>query len=91
MDEGATLLGSTNFSDWPVIAPMPSYGQGRDHPGPRRASLIHGFNLTDIIVTGKNSTIDGTGFRIDHAEMLRKLMALSLAFSGGRACSGGPA
>lgn len=32
----------------PLMPPMPSYGQGRDHAGPRRVSLIHGFNLTDV-------------------------------------------
>ena len=30
---GATLLASDNMDDWPIIAPLPSYGQGRDHPG----------------------------------------------------------
>ena len=32
-EEGATLLATTLVSDWPIIPPMPSYGQGRDHPG----------------------------------------------------------
>eukprot|EP00054_Salpingoeca_dolichothecata_P012489 m.69288 g.69288 ORF g.69288 m.69288 type:complete len:429 (-) comp19970_c0_seq4:190-1476(-) len=57
----AVLLGSTNFDDWPIIPALPSYGQGRDHPGPRRTSLIHGQNLTDVIITGQNGTIDGQG------------------------------
>ena len=43
---------------------MPSYGQGRDHPGPRRTSLIHGEHLRDVVVTSHPDawgTIDGHG------------------------------
>ena len=69
---GATIRGPTeeqlgpspDFPLWPVIPPLPSYGQGRDHPGPRRTSLIHGENLTDIVVTSAPDawgTIDGYG------------------------------
>ena len=69
---GATVRGPTAaqlgpspaFPLWPIIPPMPSYGQGRDHPGPRRTSLIHGENLTDVVVTsasGAWGTIDGCG------------------------------
>ncbi|XP_047326855.1 probable polygalacturonase [Impatiens glandulifera] len=57
----AVILGSPNESDWPLIAPLPSYGVGRDTPGPRFASLIFGTNLTDVIITGGNGTIDGQG------------------------------
>eukprot|EP00040_Diaphanoeca_grandis_P028444 m.164822 g.164822 ORF g.164822 m.164822 type:complete len:453 (-) comp31356_c0_seq3:296-1654(-) len=60
IEKGATLLGSTNLTEWPLMPPMPSYGQGRDHPGPRRVSLIHGFNLTNVTVTGEG-TVDGQG------------------------------
>jgi hypothetical protein len=28
-----------------------SYGQGRDHIGPRRAAFIGGVGLTDVVVT----------------------------------------
>ena len=42
VEGGATILGSVNIAEWPLMPPMPSYGQGRDHPGPRRVSLIHG-------------------------------------------------
>ena len=55
-----TLLGSTDLVEWPLIAPLASYGQGRDHPGPRRVSLIHGFGLRNVTVTG-GGTIDGQG------------------------------
>ena len=57
---GVTLLGSNNLTEWPLMPPMPSYGQGRDHPGPRRVSLVHGFNLTNLTLTGEG-TIDGQG------------------------------
>jgi len=33
---------------------LPSYGYGREHPGPRYSSLIHGQNLTDVVITGVN-------------------------------------
>lgn len=55
---------SPEFPIWPIIDPMPSYGQGRDHVGPRRTSLIHGENLTDVVVTASEvawGTIDGFG------------------------------
>jgi polygalacturonase len=58
----AQLGQSPFFPLWPIIEPMPSYGQGRDHGGPRRTSLLHGENLTDIAVTaseGAWGTIDG--------------------------------
>lgn len=37
---------------WPLMPPLPSYGYGREHPGPRYGSLIHGRNLTDVTITG---------------------------------------
>jgi len=69
---GATIKGPTaeqlgpspDFPIWPVIPFLPSYGQGRNHPGPRRTSLIHGENLTDIVITSSPDawgTIDGNG------------------------------
>ena len=38
---------------------MPSYGQGRDHPGPRRAALIGGGGLTDVKVTAADGAWSG--------------------------------
>eukprot|EP00937_MAST-01D_sp_MAST-1D-sp2_P003353 g3353.t1 len=61
LEAGATLLGSDDEADWPVIPALPSYGQGRDHPGPRRTSLVHGQNLSNVRITGANGTIDGQG------------------------------
>ncbi|RHN73677.1 putative pectin lyase [Medicago truncatula] len=33
---------------WPLMPALPSYGYGREHPGPRYSSLIHGQNLTEV-------------------------------------------
>mmetsp|Transcript_19200 Transcript_19200/g.57082 ORF Transcript_19200/g.57082 Transcript_19200/m.57082 type:complete len:455 (+) Transcript_19200:41-1405(+) len=72
LDKGATILGPTveqlgsgpQFDMWPVVAPMPSYGQGRDHIGPRRTAFIGGMDLTNVTVTSDEDnwgTIDGFG------------------------------
>lgn len=34
------------------MPPLPSYGYGRELPGPRYGSLIHGQNLKDVVITG---------------------------------------
>lgn len=57
----AVLLASQDINSWPVINPLPSYGRGRDTKGGRYISLIFGTNLTDVIITGENGTIDGQG------------------------------
>ncbi|PWZ25896.1 putative polygalacturonase [Zea mays] len=46
---------------WPLIAPLSSYGRGRERLGPRHISLIHGEGLNDVVITGSNGTIDGQG------------------------------
>ncbi|XVE73544.1 hypothetical protein DITRI_Ditri11bG0126900 [Diplodiscus trichospermus] len=61
LDKDAVILGSKNSDDWPVVDPLPSYGRGRELPGGRHRSLIYGRNLTDVIITGDNGTIDGQG------------------------------
>lgn len=61
LDKGAVILGSTNTEDWPIVDPLPSYGRGRELPGRRHRSLIFGRNLTDVVITGENGTIDGQG------------------------------
>ncbi|KAI4370272.1 hypothetical protein MLD38_018639 [Melastoma candidum] len=57
----AVILASQDERDWPLIEPLPSYGRGRDAEGGRYASLIFGTNLTDIVITGDNGTINGQG------------------------------
>ncbi|KAH7279629.1 hypothetical protein KP509_37G027000 [Ceratopteris richardii] len=61
IDKDAVILGSQNPRDWPVVDPLPSYGRGRELPGGRHISLIYGNNLSDVIITGNNGTIDGQG------------------------------
>ncbi|KAF8380177.1 hypothetical protein HHK36_027659 [Tetracentron sinense] len=61
LHKDAVLLASQDVTEWPVVAPLPSYGRGRDAAGGRYVSLIFGTNLTDVIVTGDNGTIDGQG------------------------------
>ncbi|XP_058108668.1 probable polygalacturonase [Magnolia sinica] len=59
--EDAVILGIEDESHWKLMPPLPSYGYGREHPGPRYGSLIHGQHLRDVIITGHNGTIDGQG------------------------------
>lgn len=61
LHKDAVLLASQEISEWGVIEPLPSYGHGRDTAGGRYISLIFGTNLTDVVVTGENGTIDGQG------------------------------
>ncbi|CAK8560788.1 unnamed protein product [Lathyrus sativus] len=61
LHKDAVLLASQDVKEWPVIKPLPSYGRGRDAAAGRYTSLIFGTNLTDVIVTGDNGTIDGQG------------------------------
>jgi len=67
LDANTTLLASDTFADWDIIAPLPSYGRGRDFPGPRYTSFLHGYNLTNVRITS-NATdqaswgiVDGQG------------------------------
>ncbi|XP_044464189.1 probable polygalacturonase [Mangifera indica] len=61
LSEDAEILGIQNEKYWPLMPPLPSYGYGREHPGPRYGSLIHGQNLKDVVITGHNGTINGQG------------------------------
>ncbi|KAF3448692.1 hypothetical protein FNV43_RR09405 [Rhamnella rubrinervis] len=58
---GAVIKATQNTWNWPLIAPLPSYGRGRELPGGRYMSFIHGDGLRDVIITGENGTIDGQG------------------------------
>lgn len=61
LEKGAVILGSQNPSHWDVVDPLPSYGRGIELPGRRYKSLINGYMLRDVVVTGDNGTIDGQG------------------------------
>ncbi|XP_058203173.1 probable polygalacturonase isoform X3 [Rhododendron vialii] len=58
---GAIILGSQEASHWEIVEPLPSYGRGLELPGGRHRSLINGYLLDDVVVTGDNGTIDGQG------------------------------
>ncbi|KAH7864805.1 hypothetical protein Vadar_034074 [Vaccinium darrowii] len=61
LHKDAVLLASQDINEWSVIDPLPSYGRGRDAVGGRYISFIFGTNLTDVVITGDNGTIDGQG------------------------------
>ncbi|XP_022967272.1 probable polygalacturonase isoform X1 [Cucurbita maxima] len=61
LDQDAVILGIQDEKYWPLMPPLPSYGYGREHAGPRYGSLIHGQNLIDVVITGNNGTINGQG------------------------------
>ncbi|KAM5557432.1 putative polygalacturonase [Rosa sericea] len=61
LHKDAIILGTQDESEWPILPVLPSYGRGRDAPDGRFSSLIFGTNLTDVIITGNNGTIDGQG------------------------------
>ncbi|XP_058100351.1 probable polygalacturonase [Magnolia sinica] len=57
----AVIKATQDTTNWPLIDPLPSYGRGRELPGGRYMSFIHGDGLRDVIITGQNGTIDGQG------------------------------
>ncbi|KAJ4727738.1 Pectin lyase-like superfamily protein [Melia azedarach] len=61
LERGAVILGSQDYTHWGVVEPLPSYGRGIELPGRRYCGLINGQNLTDVVITGDNGTIDGQG------------------------------
>ncbi|XP_024985951.1 probable polygalacturonase [Cynara cardunculus var. scolymus] len=61
LHQDAVLLATQDENEWAVIDPLPSYGRGRDADGGRYISLIFGTNLTDVVITGNNGTINGQG------------------------------
>ncbi|XP_015891176.3 probable polygalacturonase [Ziziphus jujuba] len=61
LEHGAVILGSQDPKEWPIIEPLPSYGRGRERLGGRHISLIHGDGLVNVVITGKNGTVDGQG------------------------------
>ncbi|KAH9299918.1 hypothetical protein KI387_044614, partial [Taxus chinensis] len=48
----AVIKASQDTEAWPVVDPLPSYGRGRERPGGRYISFIHGDALEDVIITG---------------------------------------
>ncbi|GJM90774.1 hypothetical protein PR202_ga07085 [Eleusine coracana subsp. coracana] len=58
---GAVLKATQDTRSWPLVAPLPSYGRGRELPGARYGSFIHGNGLRDVVITGDKGVIDGQG------------------------------
>ena len=58
--DGATLLASPNVSDWRLVAPLPSYGAGRDAIGTgsllRFDSFLWVWNATGFRLTSNSSS-----------------------------------
>ncbi|KAL2341728.1 hypothetical protein Fmac_009668 [Flemingia macrophylla] len=61
LEKGAVIIGTQDPSHWDVVEPLPSYGRGLEVPGGRYQSLINGYKLHDVVITGNNGTIDGMG------------------------------
>ncbi|CAK8534889.1 unnamed protein product [Lathyrus sativus] len=61
LEKGAVIVGSQDSHHWEVVDPLPSYGRGLEVPGGRYQSLINGYKLQDMVITGNNGTIDGMG------------------------------
>uniref|UniRef100_A0A7N0T2A6 Polygalacturonase n=1 Tax=Kalanchoe fedtschenkoi TaxID=63787 RepID=A0A7N0T2A6_KALFE len=61
LEKGAVIIASQDPSDWDIVDPLPSYGRGVDVPGKRYRSLINGYMLHDVVITGDNGTVDGQG------------------------------
>jgi len=63
IQDGAIVIGVMDEDQWPLIEPAPSYGQGRDHPGPRYTSLLHAEHVVNVTVRGDGpgSVLDGQG------------------------------
>ncbi|KAJ3686259.1 hypothetical protein LUZ61_015423 [Rhynchospora tenuis] len=59
--KGAILKATQDTRNWPLMDPLPSYGRGRELPGGRYTSLIHGNGVRDVIITGEKGVIDGQG------------------------------
>ncbi|KAK6930218.1 Glycoside hydrolase, family 28, partial [Dillenia turbinata] len=61
LERGAVILGTQDLSHWQIVEPLPSYGRGIEFPGGRYRSLINGYMLQDVLITGDNGTVDGQG------------------------------
>ncbi|KAM1191712.1 hypothetical protein ACFX15_011831 [Malus domestica] len=61
LEKDAVILGSQDPSHWEIVEPLPSYGRGIELPGRRYRSLINGYMLHDVVITGDNGTINGQG------------------------------
>lgn len=65
---------------WSLMPPLPSYGYGRERAGPRYGSLIHGQNLTDVVITGEFISIQSSPCFGASSIILPKIFLLSFMF-----------
>ncbi|QHO08158.1 putative polygalacturonase [Arachis hypogaea] len=61
LERGAVIIGFQDPFYWEVINLLPSCGQGIKAPAGRYLSLINGYMLNDVVITGNTGTIDGVG------------------------------
>jgi polygalacturonase len=63
--DNATVLATTDISLWAIVAPLPSYGRGRDFPGLRIEAFIGCQNCSRVCIGSTSgaasNTIDGQG------------------------------
>lgn len=59
LEKDATILGSQDPSQWGITNELPSYGSRTEKR--RYRSLINGYSLSDVVITGNNGIIDGQG------------------------------
>lgn len=61
----ATLLAAAERDAWRIVAPLPSYGRGRDFPGPRYEAFLGVHNVSRVRITGEGGAdanfINGQG------------------------------
>ena len=61
LDRGAGIKASSPDS-FKLVDPLPSYGQGRDHPGKRYEAFLQGSGLENVAISGHGGeVIDGGG------------------------------
>lgn len=51
-------------SHWDIVEPLPSYGRGIELPGGRYRSLVNGYMLRDVVITGKITFIFAHSFTV---------------------------
>jgi hypothetical protein len=51
-DSCSMFLTCQDPQTFPIIDSLPSYGRGCELPGGRHNSVIHGENLSDVVITG---------------------------------------
>ncbi|CAN4101915.1 unnamed protein product [Withania somnifera] len=61
LEKDAIILGSKDYAHWDIVDTLPSYGRGIEAQDGRYRSLFFGNNLTDVVITGNNGTVDGQG------------------------------